>query len=980
MCKYRYAALYPENTTITFLIFLIIKYQKHEIGLFQKSISVASLVATLQTIIEKGIYLPHHKLKYTRRPGRYSIPHNYIVQTTYFKKNYTIKCSIEYIDDQPLYSIHFEEYLEQLVESTKSTSHTAELYCKALFEDIKNKNEQLNQTESKSKLSGPLLFGLLYKSIEAIRKTLSSNMIKIKLFNSYSKSMQRLHTLDLGKPKLEINNHTYIINYEKINSQSLTKLDESLIWASAVYEMRQEITHKVNIKIPISLVDVDQPTTFEPITEEADITDPNIVSNILASIEKDKIQKPESHYILVLFPGIENYNSLENALAPLISDLQFLDEHGFYDNQERYWNVELYFSSDWKFLAICLEMNAANANYFCPWCYCYKDNLTNTTEYSTITKNMQNIKESYLTLNGHIRPPLFNMVPIKHWVCDSLHIMLKISDRLWKLFLSDLQSGELNENFQNLIIAKMKRLNVTFYFWTDKKIQKRAGFFELYNLMNSPNTTGLQFKIKAESWLNLFLKPSRGQPNQSNFVRDGEHEEHRRLCIIEILEHENCELFYQLFEIPNYFKDSSYSKSTQRLYTLDLEKRLLDVIEGEKENFFHSNDNIVLKQAKFEINNHTYIINYGKINSQLVELQKQAIVKSIDHDRISQDAYRSLTKLDESLIRASAVYEMRQEITHKVNIKIPISLVDVDQLTTFEPITEKADITDPNIVSNILASIEKDKIQKPESHYILVLFPGIENYNSLENALAPLISDLQFLDEHGFYDNQERYWNVELYFSSDWKFLAICLEMNAANANYFCPWCYCYKDNLTNTTEYSTITKNMQNIKESYLTLNGHIRPPLFNMVPIKHWVCDSLHIMLKISDRLWKLFLSDLQSGELNENFQNLIIAKMKRLNVTFYFWTDKKIQKRAGFFELYNLMNSPNTTGLQFKIKAESWLNLFLKPSRGQPNQSNFVRDGEHEEHRRLCIIEILEHENCELFYQLFEIPNYFKEYIID
>ncbi|RIB13187.1 cytochrome P450 [Gigaspora rosea] len=71
---------------------------------------------------------------------------------------------------------------------------------------------------------------------------------------------------------------------------------------------------------------------------------------------------------LVLFPGIENYNLLENALAPLILDLQFLDEHGFYDNQERYWNVELYFSSDWKFLAICLEMNAANANYFCPWC------------------------------------------------------------------------------------------------------------------------------------------------------------------------------------------------------------------------------------------------------------------------------------------------------------------------------------------------------------------------------------------------------------------------------------------------------------------------------------------------------------------------------------------------------------------------------------------------------------------------------------
>ncbi|RIB12666.1 hypothetical protein C2G38_2249358 [Gigaspora rosea] len=265
---------------------------------------------------EKGIYLPHYKLKYTRRPERYPIPHNYIVQTMYSKKNYTVKCSIEYIDDQPLYSIHFGEYLEQLVESTKSTSHAAELYCKALFEDIKNKNEQLNQTESKSKLSGPLLFGLLCKSIEAVHKTLSSNMIKIKPFNSYSKSTQRLHTLDLGKRLLDViegekeiffhSNDNIVLKQAKFeinNHTSLTKLDESLIQANAVYEMRQEITHKVNIKIPISLVDVDQPTTFEPITEEADITDPNIVSNILASIGKGRQQRiiDVLNYIIPLY-------------------------------------------------------------------------------------------------------------------------------------------------------------------------------------------------------------------------------------------------------------------------------------------------------------------------------------------------------------------------------------------------------------------------------------------------------------------------------------------------------------------------------------------------------------------------------------------------------------------------------------------------------------------------------------------------------
>ncbi|CAG8800833.1 36711_t:CDS:2, partial [Racocetra persica] len=92
----------------------------------------------------------------------------------------------------------------------------------------------------------------------------------------------------------------------------------------------------------------------------------------------------------------------------------------------------------------------------------------------------------------------------------------------------------------------------------------------------------------------------------------------------------------------------------------DLEKCLLEVVEAEKENFFNSDNNI------------------------LIELQTQTIVKLIDHDRISRDAYRSLSKIDQSLIQASIVYNMRQEIIKQVNIKIPISLVDINQPTNFE--------------------------------------------------------------------------------------------------------------------------------------------------------------------------------------------------------------------------------------------------------------------------------------------------------
>ncbi|CAG8740558.1 4908_t:CDS:1, partial [Racocetra fulgida] len=64
------------------------------------------------------------------------------------------------------------------------------------------------------------------------------------------------------------------------------------------------------------------------------------------------------------------------------------------------------------------------------------------------------------------------------------------------------------------------------------------------------------------------------------------------------------------------------------------------------------------------------------------------------------DAYRSLA-------RAEAVYDVRQEITNKVNEKILISLVNIDQPTSFEPITEESNITNLILVSNIILSIGK---------------------------------------------------------------------------------------------------------------------------------------------------------------------------------------------------------------------------------------------------------------------------------
>ena len=231
-----------------------------------------------------------------------------------------------------------------------------------------------------------------------------------------------------------------------------------------------------------------------------------------------------------------------------------LKERGFYQVGSNHWPVEIYFSADWKFLAICLGIKAASAQYFCPWCDCSKNDIDTTTK--TINKSMDNIKVNYNQINGHIKEPLFHMIPLQNWVCDELHILLRITDRLWELMLSDLYRETTNEEiWKPKILLEMARLKIMFQFWNEKKsndlsytslmgpdklkilrefdlaavfqsttraAQIRAlwdQFYELYLLIQNKQTTGGIFRHKARAWLNAFLAPSVGHPNKSGYIR-----------------------------------------------------------------------------------------------------------------------------------------------------------------------------------------------------------------------------------------------------------------------------------------------------------------------------------------------------------------------------------------------------------------------------------------------------------------------------
>ncbi|EXX58950.1 hypothetical protein RirG_193170 [Rhizophagus irregularis DAOM 197198w] len=138
----------------------------------------------------------------------------------------------------------------------------------------------------------------------------------------------------------------------------------------------------------------------------------------------------------ILYPGCEDYNFLSNAMTRFCHDLRNLKEGLVIDNVK--WNFQFYFSFDWKFLAICLGFNSTHSKNFCPWCTIDKSQQGDLSKEWKISKEIDKLVEQNNYYKGHIRKPLFDIIPFNHWVPDELHIILRITNHLWSLMIAEL--------------------------------------------------------------------------------------------------------------------------------------------------------------------------------------------------------------------------------------------------------------------------------------------------------------------------------------------------------------------------------------------------------------------------------------------------------------------------------------------------------------------------------------------------------------
>ncbi|PKK57264.1 hypothetical protein RhiirC2_858286 [Rhizophagus irregularis] len=165
-------------------------------------------------------------------------------------------------------------------------------------------------------------------------------------------------------------------------------------------------------------------------------------------------------------------------------------------------------------------------------------------------------------------------------------------------------------------------------------------------------------------------------------------------------------------------------------------------------------------------NDDVYSINFGQLDKVEKTKRIEAVVKLLDKGHVSREAYQSIAKIEPNIsqnpdiIDNTIVINMlesvgkggQQRITNILNYIIPFyikwEILIPEKSTLHIRISGDGRNVEQKIkhVMLTMALLNNiNRLQKPDNHYTLVLYPGAETYESLKNVLAPLISDLIIL-------------------------------------------------------------------------------------------------------------------------------------------------------------------------------------------------------------------------------------------
>ncbi|GES73501.1 hypothetical protein GLOIN_2v1484522 [Rhizophagus clarus] len=267
--------------------------------------------------------------------------------------------------------------------------------------------------------------------------------------------------------------------------------------------------------------------------------------------------------------------------------------------------------------------------------------------------------------------------------------------------------------------------------------------------------------------------------------------------------------------------------------------------------FYLPEDAPLLESMEFSIKDKKYDIYYRKENQVLKHKKEAAIVRAMDKSRILHNGYRHLTAIEPNLLREKAVSGQKVFINNLMKQNINIKIIDITTTIAVVDPDETPHIMDKNIVETVINSVEFQEMEGISSvfscHYILILYPGSEEYNTLDITTRSLREELWQLKHQGLID--------------------LILQ--------------------------PTISKNMNKLRNNHTLYPGHQKKSLFDMIDLENYLVDELYIMLRITDRLWSLVIHKVTALGFFDIAYEVIIKEIQRIGVCFQFWQERDSNK---------------------------------------------------------------------------------------
>lgn len=165
----------------------------------------------------------------------------------------------------------------------------------------------------------------------------------------------------------------------------------------------------------------------------------------------------------------EDYETISKALKEIIEDLQDLQTVKINDID---FDVKYTLGGDLKWIALITGINAANADYPCPWCkFNKKSDNDLRKDWNLRDRSHQESKENQNSF-GYINQPMFKFIKFEEIVVDNLHLLLRITDVIFEkliTFIEHLDSKNRDSIYFKRLTDFLIGLKITSPFYISKK-------------------------------------------------------------------------------------------------------------------------------------------------------------------------------------------------------------------------------------------------------------------------------------------------------------------------------------------------------------------------------------------------------------------------------------------------------------------------------------------------------------------------------